>query len=62
MSRDVVPKHGYYKPALIGSIFFPALQGDSWGNTQSTVSPLCQESTGPYLDYPAHLYTSRRCR
>ena len=29
MSRDVVPKHGYYKPALIESIFFPALQGDS---------------------------------
>ena len=34
----------------------PALQGDSWGNTQSTVSPLCQESTGPYLDYPAQKY------
>ena len=34
----------------------PALQGDSWGNTQGSVSPLCQESTGPYLDYPAHLY------
>jgi tryptophanyl-tRNA synthetase len=29
MTRDVVPKLGYYKPALIESVFFPALQGDS---------------------------------
>mmetsp|Transcript_11965 Transcript_11965/g.22434 ORF Transcript_11965/g.22434 Transcript_11965/m.22434 type:complete len:405 (-) Transcript_11965:91-1305(-) len=29
MTRDVVPKLGYHKPALIESIFFPALQGDS---------------------------------
>ena len=34
----------------------PALKGDSWGNTQSKVSPLCQEATGPYLDFPAHKY------
>ena len=29
MTRDVVPKLGYHKPALIESVFFPALQGDS---------------------------------
>lgn len=34
----------------------PALQGDSWGNTQSSVSELCQDSTGPYLGFPAHKY------
>lgn len=34
----------------------PALASDSWGNTQSNVSPLCQEATGPYLDFPAQKY------
>jgi tryptophanyl-tRNA synthetase len=29
MTRDVAPKLGYYKPALIESRFFPALQGES---------------------------------
>ena len=27
MTRDVAPKLGFHKPALLHSIFFPALQG-----------------------------------
>jgi tryptophanyl-tRNA synthetase len=27
MTRDVAPKLGYHKPALLHSSFFPALQG-----------------------------------
>ena len=27
MTRDVAPRVGYHKPALIHSVFFPALQG-----------------------------------
>lgn len=29
MTRDVAPKLGYCKPALVHSVFFPALQGAS---------------------------------
>ena len=29
MTRDVAPRIGHQKPALIESRFFPALQGDS---------------------------------
>ncbi|KAJ7530767.1 hypothetical protein O6H91_14G018500 [Diphasiastrum complanatum] len=29
MTRDVAPRLGYHKPALIESLFFPALQGES---------------------------------
>ncbi|CAL5195298.1 unnamed protein product [Lathyrus oleraceus] len=29
MTRDVAPKLGYHKPALIESLFFPALQGET---------------------------------
>jgi len=29
MTRDVAPRLGYQKPALIESMFFPALQGES---------------------------------
>ena len=27
MTRDVAPRLGFHKPALIHSVFFPALQG-----------------------------------
>jgi tryptophanyl-tRNA synthetase len=29
MTRDVAPRLGYHKPALIEARFFPALQGES---------------------------------
>ncbi|KAK7840283.1 tryptophan--trna ligase [Quercus suber] len=29
MTRDVAPRIGYHKPALIESLFFPALQGET---------------------------------
>lgn len=47
MTRDVAPRLGYKKPALIHSKFFPALQGSKTKMSSSSASTTIMVSDTP---------------
>ena len=57
MTRDVAPRLGYHKPALIHSSFFPALQGP-----QSKMSASDPSSSVFLTDTPKQIKTKVRVR